>query len=110
MLVMASSALRRKIAKQWRGASIFIAMFKEFFFNFCPLNIYIYIYILIYLFIWLCWVFSCGMWALLLEAFWVVVAYRIQFLDQGLKPGPLHWECGVLATAPQGRPKGSFFN
>ena len=45
MLVMASSALRRKIAKQWRGASIFIAMFKEFFFNFCPLNIYIDIYI-----------------------------------------------------------------
>ena len=43
------------------------------------------------------------MWVLLLEAFWAVVAYRIQFLNQGLKPGPLHWECGVLATAPQGK-------
>ena len=23
--------------------------------------------------------------------------------DQGLNPGPLYWECGVLATGPQGK-------
>ena len=35
----------------------------------------------------------------------LVAACRIQFLDQGLKPVPLHWELRVLATAPhQGRP------
>ena len=42
-----------------------------------------------YLFIWLRWVFvACG----------------IQFPDQGLNLGPLHWELGVLATGPQGSP------
>lgn len=37
-------------------------------------------------FIWLCQVLveGCG----------------IQFSDQGLNPGPLHWECGVLSTGP----------
>ena len=48
-----------------------------------------------YLFIWLCQVlvvacriFSCGMWDL-------------KFPDQGLNPGPLHWELRVLTTAPR---------
>ena len=38
----------------------------------------------IYIFIWLCGVLdaACG----------------IYFPDQGLNPGPLHWEPGVLAT------------
>ena len=29
----------------------------------------------------------------------------IQLPDQGLNPGPRHWECGVLATGPPGRPQ-----
>ena len=33
----------------------------------------------------------------------LVVAYRIQFPDQGLNLGPLHWEPGVLATGPPGK-------
>ena len=28
--------------------------------------------------------------------------------DQGSNPGPLHWECGVLATGPPGKPYKSF--
>ena len=42
------------------------------------------------LFIWLCQL--------------LVVACRIQFPDWGSNLGPLHWEYGVLATAPQGSP------
>ena len=30
-------------------------------------------------------------------------ACRIQFPDQGLNPGPLHWEHGVLPTGPPGK-------
>ena len=33
----------------------------------------------------------------------IVVACGIQFSDQGSNPGPLHWECGVLATRPPGK-------
>ena len=33
---------------------------------------------------------SCGMW-------------DPKFLDQGLNPGPLNWECGVLSTGPPGK-------
>ena len=43
----------------------------------------------IHLFIWLHWV--------------LVVAYGIQFPNQGLNPGPLPWHCGVLATGPPGK-------
>ena len=32
-----------------------------------------------------------------------VVACGIQFPDQGLNLGPLHWEHGVLATGPPGK-------
>ena len=35
---------------------------------------------------------------------------RIQFHDQGWKPGPLHWECTVLATGPPGKPQVPQFN
>jgi len=42
---MASSALRRKIAKQGRGASVFIAMFKEFFFKLLPIKLNLLIYL-----------------------------------------------------------------
>ena len=38
---------------------------------------------------------SCGVQMLL------VAACGIQFPDQGLNPGPLHWEHGVSATQPQ---------
>ena len=54
--------------------------------------IYIYLFIIfknIYLFIWLCWV--------------LVVAYGIQFPDQGSNPGPQHWERGLLTTGPPGK-------
>ena len=35
---------------------------------------------------------------------WVLgVAHGILFPDQGLNPGPLHWELGVLATGPPGK-------
>ena len=30
----------------------------------------------------------------------LVAACGIQFTNQGLNPGPLHWECRVLATGP----------
>ena len=36
-------------------------------------------------------------------------AWEIQFPDQGLDPGPLHWEHGVLDTGPQGGPRVSPF-
>ena len=40
--------------------------------------------------------FSCGMGTL-------SSACGIQFPDQALNPGPLHWERGVLATGPPGK-------
>ena len=53
---------------------------------------------------------SCGTWdcpsslrrARFLTVAWglLAVACRIKFPDQGWNPGPLHWECGVLATGP----------
>ena len=58
---------------------------------------YIYIYIYLILFIWLCRVlvaacriFSCGLCDLLSQP--------------GVERGPLHGECGVLATGPKGSP------
>ena len=53
------------------------------------------------LFIWLCWVFfvthgvfdSCGRWVPSCGT-WELVPWS------GIEPGPLHWECGVLATGP----------
>ena len=32
-----------------------------------------------------------------------LAACGIQFPDQGLNPGPLHWECRVLVTEPAGK-------
>ena len=37
-------------------------------------------------------------------------ACRIQFPDQGLNPGPLHWEYGVLPTGPPGKSLCDIFN
>ena len=34
----------------------------------------------------------------------LVEACGIKFFDQGLNPGPLHWEHEVLATGPPGSP------
>ena len=53
----------------------------------------------IYLPIWLCWVLVGALELL-------VAACGIQFCNQGLKPGPLHWELEVLVTGPPGRPPG----
>ena len=36
----------------------------------------------------------------------LVVAWRIQFPDQGSNPGHLHWEYRVLATGPPGKSQG----
>ena len=33
----------------------------------------------------------------------LAVACGIQFPDQGLNLGPLHWECGILATGQSGK-------
>ena len=58
--------------------------------DFCFLFKKIYIYIYIYLFIIYphqVLVGSCG----------------VYFPDQGSNLGPLHWECGVLATGPPGK-------
>ena len=33
----------------------------------------------------------------------LVATHGIQFPDQGLNPGPRHWECRVLATGPPGK-------
>ena len=33
----------------------------------------------------------------------IVAACGIQFPDQGSNPGPLHWECEVLAAGPSGK-------
>ena len=59
--------------------------------------------IYIYIFIWLCQIlvathrtFSCAYELL-------VMACGIQFPDQALNPGPLHWELRGLATGPPGR-------
>ena len=40
----------------------------------------------------------------------LVVACGTWFPDQGSNPGPLHWECGVLATGPSGRSLHSGFH
>ena len=32
-----------------------------------------------------------------------LAACGIQFPEQGMNPGPMHWECGVLATGPPGK-------
>ena len=39
----------------------------------------------------------------------LVVAYGIYFPDKVSNPGPLHWEQGILATGPPGRPSVAFF-
>ena len=39
----------------------------------------------------------------------LVTACGIQFPDQGLNPGPLHWERGVLATGSPGKPWPYFY-
>ena len=51
-----------------------------------------------------CGLFSCGLWDLLVAACGLLaVVCRIQFPDQGLNPGPLHWEHRVLTTGPPGK-------
>jgi len=58
---------------------------------FLKINGFIFYLINIYLFLFICLnqvlVVSCG----------------VQFPDQGLNPGPLHEECGILATGPPGK-------
>ena len=36
-------------------------------------------------------------------------ACGIEFPDQGSNLGPLHWECGVLATGPPGKSSEEIF-
>ena len=49
-----------------------------------------------YLLIWLCQV--------------LLARHGIEFPDQGLNMGLLHWECGVLATRLPGKSLGGSFN
>ena len=60
----------------------------------------------IYLFIWLHQVLiaACGIFSLhcSIQDF-LVAACGIQFPDQGLNRGPLHYECRVLAAGPPGK-------
>ena len=49
---------------------------------------------------------SCGTWDLrfsLRHAGSLVASCRIQFPNQGLNPGPLHWDHEILATGPLGK-------
>ena len=40
----------------------------------------------------------------------LTVACEIDFANQGLNPGPLHWEHGVLVAGPPGKsPKDGYF-
>ena len=39
----------------------------------------------------------------------LAAAYRIKFPDQGLNPGPLHWEHRVLAAGSPGKALGPIF-
>ena len=65
-----------------------------------------------FLFIWLCWVLLAAhrifqlrhLGSLVVACELLVVTCGIQFPDQGSNPGPLHWECIVLATGHQGSP------
>ena len=58
---------------------------------------FFYIFLMfIYLFIWLHRGLSCYTWDL-------CCCMWDQFPDQGLSPGPLHWEHGVLAAGPPGK-------
>ena len=41
----------------------------------------------------------------------LATACGIQFPEQGLNPGPLHWECGVLVTGRAGKsPENIYLN
>ena len=81
-------------------------------------TIYIYIYVYIYFFgctgsqLWQAaslvaahWLVSCSTWTPQLRHgnSQLQHAHGIQFPDQGSNPGPLHWEHGVLSTAPPGK-------
>ena len=60
------------------------------------------VFILFY-FIQLCWILvACGIFlAVICEL--LVAACGIQFPKLELNLGPLHWECGILATGPPGK-------
>ena len=77
---------------------IFLKVYSNEYRNLCPSKTfkkYIYFYLCIYLAV---LGPSCGMPDLQLQA------CGIQFPDQGLNLGPLHWEHRILATGPQESP------
>ena len=86
------STILSNIIKHSRLKNIFpslylgITIIPESLFSFFLL--FLHIYSTYYLFIWLCQI--------------LVAACGIQFPYQGLNPGPLYWEHGVLATGPPG--------
>ena len=90
ILYQNSSVLKLRLFK-YIGTTCFCFLLLLFFFK--------------YLLICQCWVlvavlrslvavFGCSMWLL-------SCGMGIWLLDQGLNPGPLHWECGVLTTGSQ---------
>ena len=66
------------------------------------LSVFIFLYIFLNIY------FICAR-SQLQDAGSSVAACGIQLPDQGSNPGPLHWEHGVLATRPSGKPPGKRF-
>ena len=74
---------------------------------------WIFFYYSLFVFIWVYPGLSCGTWVLqpsLQHMEFLVAFYELWigacgtwFPDQGLNPGPLHWEGGVLITGPPGK-------
>ena len=72
-------------------------------YNIGDIQIYFHFFIQLY------WVFIVARGIFLVVACELqVAAYGIQFLDQRLNLGPLHWECTVLAIGPPGMSAGLF--
>ena len=69
----------------------------------------IHIYLLIKnIFTWLCQFLVVALGSSFRHAGSLVAASGIQLPDQPSDPGPLHWDCRVLATGPPGKPHVSY--
>ena len=65
--------------------------------------------------IWLHWVLVAASGVFLLFFFYLPLAGSLVLAwdlvpDQGLNPGPMHWECRVLATGPSGKSPSVIFD
>ena len=57
----------------------------------------------LFFFLNLCWVLVAAWRILVVACKLLIVPCKLYFSDQGLNPGPLYLECGVLATGPPGK-------